>query len=80
MVLLDIGMPGMDGYEVARRLRESQQEPRAALVALKIDGGESGTDCARMVEPDTKADREPVADADGVGGKDRSRDELTADV
>jgi len=33
-VLLDIGMPGMDGYEVARRLRESPQEPRAALVAL----------------------------------------------
>ena len=34
MVLLDIGMPGMDGYEVARRLRASPQEPRAAIVAL----------------------------------------------
>src|SRR6185436_19642625 len=34
MVLLDIGMPGMDGYEVARRLRASPQEPRASIVAL----------------------------------------------
>jgi CheY-like chemotaxis protein len=34
MVLLDIGMPGMDGYEVARRLRASPQEPHASIVAL----------------------------------------------
>ena len=34
MVLLDIGMPGMDGYEVARRLRSTPGAPRAALVAL----------------------------------------------
>jgi len=34
MVLLDIGMPGMDGYEVARRLRASPGVPRASLVAL----------------------------------------------
>ena len=34
VVLLDIGMPGMDGYEVARRLRASPSGARAALVAL----------------------------------------------
>jgi CheY-like chemotaxis protein len=34
MVLLDIGMPGMDGYEVARRLRASPYAGQASLVAL----------------------------------------------
>jgi two-component system, chemotaxis family, CheB/CheR fusion protein len=32
--LLDIGLPGMDGYEVARRLRELPREPRPLLVAV----------------------------------------------
>jgi CheY-like chemotaxis protein len=34
MVFLDLGMPGMDGYEVARRLREQPELRGAVLVAL----------------------------------------------
>jgi len=34
IVLLDIGMPGMDGYEVARRLRSSERGSEMTLVAL----------------------------------------------
>jgi PAS domain S-box-containing protein len=33
-VLLDIAMPGMDGYEVARRLRENAQFDSTTLIAL----------------------------------------------
>jgi len=34
VVLCDIGLPGLDGYEVAARLRERQSADRAVLVAL----------------------------------------------
>ncbi len=34
VVLLDIGMPGMDGYEVARRVRERREFEGVTLIAL----------------------------------------------
>jgi CheY-like chemotaxis protein len=34
VVLLDIGLPGLDGLEVARRLRAMNLSPRPMLVAL----------------------------------------------
>jgi CheY-like chemotaxis protein len=34
LALLDIGLPGMDGYELAGRLRSDPRVPRLRLVAL----------------------------------------------
>jgi CheY-like chemotaxis protein len=34
VVLLDLGMPGMDGYEVARRLREQEDGARMTIIAV----------------------------------------------
>jgi CheY-like chemotaxis protein len=34
IVLLDLGLPGMDGYEVAARLRERPESRDARLIAL----------------------------------------------
>ena len=39
VVLLDIGMPGMDGYEVARRIVESKGKQRPRLIAVTGWGG-----------------------------------------
>ncbi|HET6280207.1 MAG TPA: ATP-binding protein [Polyangia bacterium] len=46
-VLLDIGMPGMDGYEVARTLRARFSDHRATLVALTGWGQEDDRRLAR---------------------------------
>jgi CheY-like chemotaxis protein len=34
VILLDLGMPGMSGIEVARRLREGQRNPQPVIVAV----------------------------------------------
>ncbi|MGQ0752840.1 MAG: ATP-binding protein [Betaproteobacteria bacterium] len=47
VVLLDIGMPGMDGYEVARRIRKDFPERRTPLVALTGWGQEEDRRRAR---------------------------------
>ena len=39
-VFLDIGLPGMDGYEVAARLRELPQVKNAVLIAITGYGQE----------------------------------------
>jgi CheY-like chemotaxis protein len=46
--LIDLGMPGMDGYELARRLRTTETGPQMVLIAL------TGWDGAQ-VKADTKA-------------------------
>lgn len=39
-VLLDIGLPDIDGYQVARRLRESEQLPDVVVIAMTGYGGD----------------------------------------
>ena len=58
VIFLDIGLPLLNGYEAARRIREQQQERRPVLVALTGWGQdedrrrseEAGFD-AHMVKP-----------------------------
>jgi CheY-like chemotaxis protein len=41
VVLLDIGLPGLDGYEVAKRLRQNPEFNNIVLVALTGYGQDS---------------------------------------
>jgi CheY-like chemotaxis protein len=41
VILLDIGLPGMDGYEVARRIRQQPDGASVRLIALTGYGQES---------------------------------------
>jgi DNA-binding response OmpR family regulator len=41
VVLLDIGLPGFDGFEVARRLREQPESREVVLIAITGYGQET---------------------------------------
>jgi PAS domain S-box-containing protein len=47
LVFLDIGMPGLDGYEVARRLRQERRFENTTLVALTGYGQEGDRERSR---------------------------------
>ena len=47
VVLLDIGMPKMSGYDVARTLRERYGSARPALIAVTARAGEADRQQAR---------------------------------
>ncbi|MGV3623126.1 MAG: ATP-binding protein [Archangium sp.] len=58
LVFMDCQMPGMDGYEATRRIRELKPDPRLRIVALTATGGPDEHDaCLRagmddfMVKP-----------------------------
>lgn len=63
LLLLDIGMPGMDGYEVARRLRERSETKGLLLVALTGWGQETDRQRSREAGFDQHLVK-PVAPAD----------------
>ena len=82
-VLLDIGLPGLNGYEVCRRIRQQPWGKRMTLVALTGWGQDEDRDRSReagfdahMVKPvdfdallALLAAVQPVADAESeVGG------------
>jgi DNA-binding response OmpR family regulator len=42
VVLVDVSMPGISGYEVCRRLKESSSPPRVIMVTGRASSGEAG--------------------------------------
>jgi CheY-like chemotaxis protein len=65
VVLLDIGLPGIDGYEVARRLRAMKQDPPFKIVAVTGWGQEADRERSKeagfdlhLVKPIDTADLE----------------------
>ena len=74
VVFLDIGMPGMDGYEVARRLRQQPGLEKVVLAALTGWGqqedrrrtAEAGFDHHLVKPPEPKALEDVLAELNGV--------------
>jgi signal transduction histidine kinase len=79
VVLLDIGLPGIDGYQVARALRAKPATAGALLIALTGYGQESDRQRTRdagfdhhLVKPASLDDIERVIAADGAGSVPRN--------
>lgn len=76
-VLLDIGLPGLDGYEVARRVRAMPGAAAVLLVAVSGYGGEDDRERSRdagfdhhLVKPvDLAALERLLVRADGAAGR-----------
>ena len=47
LIFLDIGLPGMTGYEVARTLRAEENTPKPRLIAVTGWGDEGNISLAR---------------------------------
>ena len=77
VIVLDIGMPGMDGYEVARRLRAIPRHASTRLIALTGWGQdedvkrsrEAGIDHHLVKPPDLDTLRDLIASAPAAAAK-----------
>jgi len=70
LVVLDISLPGMNGYEIARALRNSTAGPRMVLIAVSGYGQEEDRRLSReagfdhhLVKPVIPADLAKIIDA-----------------
>ncbi|MFC0399598.1 response regulator [Paraburkholderia rhizosphaerae] len=79
VVILDIGLPDLDGYQVARALRAQPATAGALLIALTGYGQESDRQRTRaagfdhhLVKPASLEDIERVIAADGANGQPRN--------
>jgi len=74
-VVLDIGLPGMDGYEVARKLREDPRLARLLLVAVSGYGQDDDRRRAREAGFDHHLTKPvPVADINALIGSREGRE------